>query len=250
MKKLLVFETIAFDSHSFRAGTVIPAGASYKYFDTYDDLDDDNVTKEAEEAIIKWLLCSRANDLLLRVLGVAQNSFIAHSVRQPVVENPQKKPGDIDILICGEHRADRAIAIQCKAVKVVAFNEEEDDVSKLPDIRDAVLQANKQRENYGFHRNYLAIIVKAYGRKRTRKNILFRGPTQDTMKLLYSFPQRESLHSDVGILFIDISQPTGKSYDRMAVVGICHDQRAALLEQDANLTNRIEELMRQRMLAA
>ncbi|HEX8456368.1 MAG TPA: hypothetical protein VF656_03520 [Pyrinomonadaceae bacterium] len=248
MRKQLLFETIAFDSHTFSAGSTIPAGASIRYFDRYDDLEDDNVTKEDEEAIVKWLLGSAANDLLFRVLGVSQDSFVACSVKQPVVEDPQKKPGDIDILICPEHRADRAIALQCKAVKVVAFNQEEDDVSKLPDIRGAVLQANKQRKNFGFHRNYLAIIVKADGRKRTHSNTIFRVPNQDTMKLLYEFPQRESLHSDVGILFIDISQPTGKSYDRMAVVGICHDEQAAVLDQSPNLTNRIKELMRQRRI--
>lgn len=243
MKKLLVFETIAFDTYAFNAGTVIPADSSIKYFDDYEGVEDNNVTKENEEALIKWLLTSPAKDLLLRVLGIGQNCFIAHSVKQPVVENPQKKPGDIDILICDESRADRAIAIQCKPVKVVAFNQEEDDVSKLPDIKDLVLQANKQRENLGFYRNYLAIIVKAYGRRRAQSNALFRGPNQNTMKLLYEFPQRESLNEDVGILFIDISQPTGKSYDQMTVVGICHDQRAARLEQSLTLTNRIKEFI-------
>src|ERR1044072_8376448 len=243
MRKLLVFETIAFDSHTFHAGTVIPGGTSIKSFGNYEDLEEDDVTTKDEETIIKWLLGSPAKDLLLRVLGVGRDSFIAYSVKQPVVENPQKKPGDIDILICGEYRADRAIAIQCKLVKVVAFSQEEDDVSKLPDIKGAVLQANKQRANFGFHRNYLAVIVKAYGQKRTQNNPIFRGPNQNTMKLLYEFPQRESLHSDVGILFIDITQPTGKSYDQMAVVGICHDQQAMPLEQSPNLTNRIKEFM-------
>lgn len=250
MKKWLVFETVAFDTHPVQAGTVIPAGSSIKTFSNYEDLEGENVTKIEEEAIIKWLLASPAKGLLLKVLEVEQAPFIAHSVRQPVVENPQKKPGDIDILICDGSRADQAIAIQCKAVKITAFNQEEDDISKLPDIKDAVLQANKQRANFGFHRNYLAVIVKAYGRKRTQYNVLFRGPTEDTMQLLYEFPQRESLHSDVGILFIDISQPTGKSYDQMAVVGICHDKQAALLEQTPNLTNRIKELMRQRAYSA
>jgi hypothetical protein len=230
----------------FHAGTVIPADSSIKYFDNYEGVEGDNVTKEGEESIIKWLLGSPASSLLLRVLGVSRDSFIAYSVKQPVIENSQKKPGDIDILICGEHRADQAIGIQCKAVKVVAFSQEEDDVSKLPDIKDVVLQANKQRDNLGFYRNYLAVIVKAYGRKRTQNNPLFRGPNLSTMKLLYEFPQRESLHSDVGILFIDISQPTGKSYNQMSVVGICHDQQAAHLEQSPNLTNRIKELMRRK----
>lgn len=244
MKKRLVFQTVAFDTHYFPAGTLIPAGSKFKYFDSSETDEGDEVTKESEEAIIKWLLRPEsARNLLLSVLGVEINPFIARSVKQPIVENPQLKPGDIDLIICGERRADQAIGIQCKTVNVRAFNQDQDDINKLPSLKDAVIQVNKQRENFGFYRNYLAVLVKAYGRGRSQYNVLFRGANQNTMKLLYEFPYRERLHPDVGILFIDITQPTGKGFDRMAVVGICHDQPAARLEQTVNLTNRVKELM-------
>lgn len=200
--------------------------------------------KKREEDVIKWLMNSPAKKLLMDELSVDEDSFIAWSVTRPIIENTQEKPGDIDILICEGQSPEHAIAFQCKPVSVVAFNQDEDDVNKIPDIKEAVLQANKQRDKLGFYKNYLVIIIKAYGRKRTGSNVLFRGPTSETLKRIYEFPQRESLHDDVGIVFIEIVQPTGKSFNKMVQVGVCLDKEAAVLNQTPNLTNRVREYMR------
>lgn len=243
MRYVLRFRTIAIDSHFMPAG--IAAGEVIDFFRAGDYEEEEVITrkKRNEEEIVRWILNSPARRLLLEELGVAHDSFVDYSVSRPVVENPQEKPGDIDILICDGGRAERAIALQCKPVSVVAFNEKEDDVNKLRDVRGAVLQANKQRDKYGFYKNYVAIIIKAYGRKREGENTLFRGPSQETTAEIYEFPQRESLHDDVGIIFIRIVQPTGKSYNRRVNIGVCVDKEAAVLNQPARLTNRIKEHM-------
>lgn len=246
MKKSLAFETVAIDTHLFPAGQLIRAGSTYRLFDGVDGEVGEEVTRKHEEAIIKWLLQSAARTLLFKVLGIANDSFVDYSVKGPVIENPQEKPGDIDILICENGRADQTIAIQCKAVKVIAFNQDEDKVNKVEDIGGAVIQANKQREKLGFYRNYACVMIKVQGRKRDEYNVLFRGVTQSTMKRLYEFPQRERLHEDVGIIFIEILQPTSRDIDQMVVVGICHDVPARRLDQSPRLTNRIKDYLKQR----
>jgi len=248
MKNVLTFKTIVFDTHTLPAGVTIPAGSSLEFFSANYEGNDNNVTKKHEEQIIKWIVASPAKELLLSELGVGPNPFIDWSVKQPVIENPQDKPGDIDLLICDEHEAEHAIAFQCKRVVVRALNQVDNNVNKISDIKDAVNQANKQRERLGFHRNYLGILIETYGKKREQSNVLFRGSTQETFKEIYEFPQRESLSSDVGVVFIEISQPTGKSFDRMAVVGICIDQHASRLDQPTQLTNRIKDLMRRKCI--
>jgi hypothetical protein len=243
MKKILEFKTIAIDTLTFRAGTAIHAGETFTMYSGYDDLDDDDVTKEGEGEILRWLIESNAKDLLLGELNVGSSAFIAQSVKQPIVENPQGKPGDIDLLICDDYQAERAIAIQCKRVKVRALNQTDDDLNKLSDITGGVTQANFQRSNLGFHRNYLMIIMEADGRRRDENNVLFRGPSQETFKAVYEFPRRESLHDDIGVIFVDISQPTGKSFHKMSVVGVCLDKEASRLDQPPRLTNRVKEMM-------
>lgn len=251
MKKLLTFRTIIFDTQRFAAGKTIPANEVFEYFRETHDSDDDDVTKQDEEKIIKWLLGSRSKDLLLEELGVGADAFIDYSVKQPVIENPQDKPGDIDILICPYRRPDIAIAFQCKPVIVKSLNElEDDDVKKLCRISDLVEQANRQRNKYGFYRNYLAILIKVDGRKKLKYNPLFRGTNPETFQTIYEFPDRENVHKDVGIVFIEIVQPTGKSFDEYVAVRVCIETEATRLNQSPNLTNRVEELMKRKGVTA
>ncbi|HKB68725.1 MAG TPA: hypothetical protein VKC61_22880 [Pyrinomonadaceae bacterium] len=242
MKKMLAFQTVAFDTLPIRAGQIIPAGEIELFTDDR-DLDDDDVTKQGEEQILRWILSSCGRDLLLRELEVESGAFVALSVGPPIIERGHYKPGDIDLLICEDNRADLAIGIQCKRVKVKALSQEDDHCNKLPDITGGIMQVNRQRENLGFHRNYLMIVIETHGRNRSNSNVLFRGPGRDTLKEIYDFPRRESLHPDVGVIFVTVTQPTGKSFDQMSVIGVCVDQDAARLDQTAELTNPVREFM-------
>lgn len=247
MKKLLTFKTRTIDTHKLAPGITIPAGAVFEYFDTTCNSDDDDVTKLGEEQIIKWLLATEFKGLLLETLEVRPDAFVDWSVRQPIIENPRDKPGDIDILICPSHRPDIAIAFQCKPVIVKSLNEQEDDdVKKLGRIPDLVHQANRQRDLYGFYRNYLAILIKVDGRKKLKYNPLCRGTNPETFQTIYEFPDRENVHKDVGIVFIEIVQPTGKSFDQYVTVGVCVETEARRLDQLPKLTNRIEEVMKRK----
>ena len=147
-----------------------------------------------------------------------------------------------DLLICEGNRPDLAIGIQCKRVKVTALSQQDDQSNKLPDITDGIKQINLQREKLGFHRNYLMIVIETFGRNRSDSTVLFRGPAPETMKEIYEFQHREGLHADVGIIFVTVTQPTGKSFAGMSVIGVCVDQEATRLDQTDQLTNRIHEI--------
>lgn len=243
MKEVLAFKTRAVDTLSLHAGMTIHAGERFTLYQDYPGLDDDDVTTISEEPILKWVL-EQSGDLLLEEMGVPANSFVALSVKHPVVPQGHFKPGDIDLMICGDHRPEYTIGIQCKRVKVRALTPDDDDFNKLPDVANGVKQANLQRANLGFHQNYLMIIIETYGRRRSGNNVLFRGPSKETWNEIYQFPWRERLDSDVGIIFTKVTQPTGKSFDRMSMVGICVNKLAPRLDQTPDLTNRTAAFMR------
>ena len=185
-------------------------------------------------------MSSQTRHLLLNKLQLSPNVLFDFSVRKPVVENLHHS--DIDLILCEPEFPEFSIGIQCKRVKIESLNEKQDNINKLPDIKKAVVQVNKQRENLGFYRNYLLIVGQIFGRKFTNENTLFRKARPETQQRIYEFPQRESLHEDVGIIFIEIIQPTGKSYKKQVNICICLDKESARLEQTASLTNRIKEL--------
>lgn len=240
MKIYLVFDCVNSDTLYLSAGQKIRAGKSFRLFRTDDNGIEDKVTDQNEEQILRWLMSSSGGDLLLDKLQLSNNAFRAFSVRKPVVENPHYS--DVDLILCESELPQYSVGIQCKRVKIESLNEKQDEVNKLHDIKKAVVQANKQRENLGFHRNYLLIISQIFGRKFTNENAIFRKGRPKTRQRIYEFPQRESLHEDVGIIFVEIGQPTGKSFRTQVNVCLRVDKEAARLNQSPNLTNRIKEL--------
>ena len=52
------------------------------------------------------------------------------------------------------------------------------------------------------------------------------------------------MKDECGIIFVKVTQPTGKTFNNMSVVGVCVNKEAARLDQSNNLTNRIADFMR------
>lgn len=241
MSMLLEFKVIAFDTQ--RLPREIPAGSLYPFFKDVSPSNASSVTSVEEKEIIRWLFeQSPARNLIFSELQTEQDSFFKLEVTSPIISDPRKKPGDIDVLICGKQKPHQTIAIECKRVKVTTVDRDNDKVNKINGVGDGVRQANALRE-FGFHRTYFAILIEVEGKNRTDYNVLSRGSSDSTFTRVYDFPHRDKLHEDIGVIFIEITQPTGKHIDEMAVVGICIDKEANRLDQPTCLTNRIHELL-------
>ncbi|HEX8633319.1 MAG TPA: hypothetical protein VF703_04125 [Pyrinomonadaceae bacterium] len=239
------------DSLKLQAGTQIHAGETFTLFSEDPGMNDESAVERDEKRIVSWLFNYQlwAKELLLNELGVWQDSFIATEVTAPFTQ-PNKKPGDIDVFICERDNPHQAIAIECKKVSVVAETTKKDIVHKVEKIGKGVSQANALRE-LGFYQTYLAIVTVVDGRQRNEYNTLHRSirdsshdthlgaQTHKTSKRIYEFPRREDLHDNVGIIFIEVIQPTGKNLDDKFGVCISIDKRANPQEQLTSQTNRI-----------
>ena len=242
----LTWKTTESDSFTLSKGSRITPDTRFTLFDAHHRGQAGSITKTTEKDAIKWFLNSDGLLLLLNELEIDEPPFIDQNVARPIIENSNEKPGDIDILICERHDPKFAIALQVKPVPVITTNTGEDDYKKIQKIKDGVLQVNAQRKKLGFYKNYLAILILADGRDKNATNVLFRGPSSQTFNEIYSFPQRESLHEDVGLIFMKMIQPTGKRLSDMAHVGIHYEKTATPLKQTPELTRRVKEHMRQK----
>jgi hypothetical protein len=75
MKELLAFKTRTVDTLALRKGMTINAGQSFTLYQDYPGYEDDDVTTQSEDMIVRWLLASW-RDLLLGELGVSPNDFV------------------------------------------------------------------------------------------------------------------------------------------------------------------------------
>ena len=214
---------------------------TYSFF-TESDSNEESVTSMTEDIAVKWLF---------------QNSSFGQFFIQSFFEKPSgvksffgltepftisgKKPGDIDLLLVDPERPDKAIAFECKRVKATSIDRDNSKVNNANGIKKGVIQANKY-QSLGFHKSYLMIILLDDGRHFSDyPNTMMRNNNSESVENIYDIPWNENLHDDVGIVFVKITQPTGKHFNQMAGQGFCIDKNATLLQQTTAMTNKVKE---------
>lgn len=131
-----------------------------------------------------------------------------------------KGPGDIDVLLSTSPHHENALAIEVKRVKIDAGMFYTGMPGKLQDLRRSVRQANLLGR-LQFSRAMLLIIVVTDGRERHGLNFAFRGPEVPMLrKAIDEFPDRERLAPNVGLAFIELTQPVDKAIKDAAGIGI------------------------------
>ncbi len=239
MKRELYFRTITYDSNQ-----LFPGLTSYSFFQDHPESSNESVTRDPEKSMVRWLFSNKfTRDLILGELTDCDEETIWRlEVEEPIIPDRSKKPGDIDILIYKKDRPDRAIAVECKRVKVRVQRGGSQKVNKVQDIREGIRQVNAL-QSLGFHQSYLIFLIAVDARMKEDRNIFFKYDPNEGTRAVYEVPMDVSLHRDVGVAYIEIVQPTGKTIYKMGIVGICVDKRAAPLEQSLSLTERIKNYL-------
>ena len=168
--------------------------------------------------------------------------------------------GDIDLILCPPLLPSEALVLECKCIKVESVNADQDKMNKLQRVGGGVCQAKRLYDLHAFFETYLAIItlVDASSQDQDVSNILFRGVRSDTtpqdgdtktttFKQIVEFPGRSELYSGhydhIGIIHIEVVQPSRLSIDKQATVAVCVFRRAKPREQHNNVTHHIREIM-------
>lgn len=212
------------------------------------------ITSLNESELVKWMLESesRTECFFGRVLLKDLAYQILQTISTPIIQVGEK-PGDTDILVYPQDHPDLAIAFEVKRVKV---NIDEDDVENINKdtkvVKKGIKQANQLRK-LGFHQTYLVVIIVTDGKNRTSKDIPFRYADSDRIRSLYDLPKNKKLHPDVGVIYVQIVEPTSASMDYVGHFTVRVDKKACELEQALSMISRVKQvndfLKRQRQKA-
>jgi hypothetical protein len=193
---------------------------------------------------VDWLVTfSPARDLLMEEFGLPASTYVQTNVIEPLLEkNRRTPPGDIDLVIIPG--PDRAIAIQVKRIRVVAETTHRDSTPgrQLGNISKLIEQANGSRE-IGFCANYALVLVECFGAARAEYNFIARGASPGVFRRIYHLTKDLPLHPDVGLIFVEVVQPTPASVDKAGMVAVCIDKPAVGLDQTPGLTARVRQLI-------
>jgi len=236
MESFLEFDQIYFDAQ------LLDGRTRMSFFTECVD-NEESLSSLVEDQAIRWLFMNNIIKEIFvgKFFKNPKNIEIYFGLQEPfTIKN--KIPGDIDILLVDTEFPEKPIAIECKRVKAIVINEEESKINNVNKIKHGVIQANKY-QSLGFYKSFLMIIILDDGRKSEEKNVMLRSTKSIKLKQVYSMPWEEPLHEDVGIVFIRITQMTGKHYNLQAGFGICIDKEAKPIEQNQNMTEKISKLI-------
>lgn len=231
-----IFNMVLYDIQPWKGETKLP-------FFTESEDNESSVVENTEDQILRWIISHRRLGRFLVEQFFADTTGIRAylGIKEPFVVANQK-PGDIDLLLIHPSMPDRSIAFEVKRVKAVAVNNELSKINGTEKIRKGVIQVNKY-QSLGFHQTYLMLIVLNDGRAKTSPNVALRSANTVDVQRIYSIPWNEPMHEDVGIVFVDLNQFTGRAIAQTGSMGVCVDKRAAFLEQTSEFTKRVDGLL-------
>jgi len=192
---------------------------------------------EPDEAYLaRWLFTrSPVQRDLAAALQIAGDTPVDFQVTTSELFPQALGPGDIDVLLFNGGRAHEGIAIEVKRVKLPAAAFFTGMPGKVQSLRQGVVQANLLSA-LGLHRTMLLILIVTDGSEREDMNFASRGPTWELARTIDAFPDRDRLSPDVDLAFIEITQPTNRSFEDAAGVGIRLVHQGTARIQDTEVT--------------
>jgi hypothetical protein len=216
------------------------------------------VTEFDEKLIVRWLMFyPAAREIILEALRLPTTAFYCPEVVSPFY---MPSEGEIDLILYPPWSPSEAFALACKRVKVESVNADEDKITKLQHVGGGVCQVKRLYDRHAFSQTYLAIITEVDATGQDDRDVFARGirshttpqcgkdTKTKTFTQIVEFPGRSELdlkpYDDIGIIHIEIVQPSRFPIDKQATVAICVFRRAQKREQGIDVTNRVREIMR------
>lgn len=250
MPEILSYRQISFDTANI-ASLVSPVTLFDTTYPCFDG--STRITEFDEKSIVRWLmLCPPSRDIILEELILPADAYYRSAVVRPFYASGD---GDIDLILSPRLSPHQAVALECKRVKVEIVNAGQDRINKLQDVAGGVRQANKLYNGpFAFFQTYLAVITEVAASGQDGENIPMRGlrshstpqrgnTRTTTFQQIVEFPGRNDLDDEIGIILVEIAQPSHLSIDRQATVRVCVYRRAKRRDQLDAVTNRIMELI-------
>lgn len=198
-----------------------------------------SATEWPEEQLVTWLFSRpRVRAMICEELGLPEQACYRTEVRAPFVQDSNRKPGDIDLLLVGPEQPQAAVAVETKRVKVRPGRDGVQVINKLPDFIKGMRQASGLL-NLGFSRAYMAMLAVVDARDETDSGFMFRGMQPAGMRYVVETPDWDLLRSEVGMLYVEVVQPVNRSIDEAAIIRLAILRAAQPQEQSVETTSGI-----------
>jgi hypothetical protein len=191
---------------------VEPNQQHFTFFGDAKGEDGGSVTTLSEHEIVDWIFKypPAKEHFISNVYPDAVDCQFAVRLHRQLFDHGEK-PGDVDILLWPKNQPKQSIAIECKRVKVRTHADKDETVNKLEELGKGVIQTN-QLHAHRFYKTYIAVLIVTDGQHKSINNTIFRHADSKSVVLAYNLPRNGELNPEVGILFVQLTQPTSKNF--------------------------------------
>lgn len=155
---------------------------------------------------------------------------------EPFITDPyNSRPGDIDVLLSDRKHPHMAVALECKKLRIRADTFNTGQIGGLKKAVQGFKQANGLFD-LGFSRSYLALLIEVDGRERTKNNLISRGATPELYNEIFKIRHVDGLYQNVGIILVEIIQPTKRDIKSSGSVGFFELKQAKPQMQSESTT--------------
>ncbi|HXJ41328.1 MAG TPA: hypothetical protein VNH18_18750 [Bryobacteraceae bacterium] len=179
--------------------------------------------------------------VLLSQVGLGGRIVFDTNVISPFFRN--QKEGEIDLIAIPEGEPRLATAFEVKRFPIRRTPDDEWIILDQSKWDKLVSQCNRTAA-LGFHKVYGIVLTVADGRHHPAVSSLHRGSAERTFQQLYQFTHSHSLHPCIGLVFLEIVQPTARNWTDFGMVAAALDKQADPVEQSGNLSEQVEKWAR------
>ena len=238
MSRWIALRSIVYDTQTLQAGRAEVSGFFSRRLPRFSE----SIATLTETEILRYLFdWSWSRALILAELGLTDRTKHALSVGAPfAIRN--LKPGDVDAVLCDLQQPAQSVALECKRVRVVSSESGSNRVNRLENFGRAHDQANALAK-LRFHRTFLTCIALADARLEPVPNFAVRGVSSATFQRLFDTAMSMPLEPEVGVLYIEFSQPVEASIDTAGCLSVGTLRLPRSQDQGEYLTSRVVNFM-------
>jgi len=241
--KCLAFDFVYSDTITLGPGVQEPSS----FFQDGPSLSSERITDEGEQKLVHWILCNvNRRQLLLSKICTNPGHHLDSILDKEFPRSAIPRGGDIDFIVLDGNNPTQGVCIEFKKVKVRIDSNGEERVNGLNELEKLIAQGNA-RQSQGFWKSYICAVAVVDSHQHKTPNVFLRRGERQEFKRFYDLANMSGLHPDVGILLMEVSQPTGKSFNAMFGFGICEVRPAGILAQPIRLTEELQALFRKSM---
>lgn len=213
---------------------------SLRFF--HDDIfyEEDRIKNKAEQDIVRIIFSDPSKTkLIFSEINAQQGPFFDSIPDKHFKNSIIRNGGDLDIVLFEYHNPKRAICIEIKKIKINIDHEGNEKVNNIGGIGRLIHQGNT-RQSQGFYKSYICAIAVIDSHEFKTANVLVKNSHSEERGKIYNLDTLSNIHPDVGIVIMEVNQPTGASYDSFSGFGVCCLRHAAPLEQPQKLSEDCE----------